>query len=453
MLTQNFLNELFKLCFYKKEVLESVSTYLKYSYIPVEIKEYKFILQSIVDQYSETGKLPTLGVISQKHSSNMEVQEVIMAIKTTDIKDSSLILNQLEVFIKDTMMINSFNDIYELANHDKMAEAQTLYKNSAEELTDFSISKGTSKFMKLRADFEDNRREKIEKKERGDDKSEKVPFGIVPLDILTGGMDITDTALMIMRSGVGKSTFLKWCGMYACRMGHNVLHIQAEGSKEEAYDKYTQVWAGLSYNEAKWANFSDAQLVKMRKVIKDLEKKDRDLYIEAYEQFGAISMLNVRQSVLDYEKERGCFPDLIIIDSLDLVLPGDGRKYGPNDLKAQMQSTSKKMKNLATEFKSRVLTATQTSDIKFEKWNDPDYVITRSDAMGDKNIANAFSYVFSGNQTVIERKNHTIRLGIDKFRNYSMEQGVYPIATNYEKGRFYNPVRTKKMFDCYAEDK
>lgn len=454
MLTEFFLNELFRLAFLKKEVMECIASHLKFKYIPVELKPHRLILKSIIDQYKETNELPTVGVVSQSFYDHIDVQEVLNDIKDTEVKDTTVILNGLNQYIKEVKCTGLIEDLIEYVNNDKMSEAISLLSEGADELSNFSVTKGTSQFMKVIADFEKNRQEKFIKYQNGEFRSEKVPFGILPLDVLTnGGIDKADTALWILRSGVGKSTALKWTGMHACRMGYNVLHIQAEGSKEEAFDKYTQVWAGLDYNQSKWGNLDDDKLKSVHKAMHDLLSKDRELYIRAFEQFGTVTMLDVRQAILDYEKERDCFPDLVIVDSIDLVEPGDGKRYGPNDLKAMLQNSAKKMKNIATEFNTRVLTAIQTSEIKFEKWNDPEYNITRSDAMGDKNIANAFSYVFSGNQTMNERDKGQMRIYVDKLRNYSQQKAVYPICTDYHYGRFFDLPRTKKTFkDTYNED-
>lgn len=454
MLTDFFLNELYRLAFLKKEVMECVSTHLKFKYIPVELKSHRLILKSLVDQFRETGELPTVGVVSQSFYDNIEVQETLNDIKDTDVKDTTVILNGLDKYIKEIKCINLLDDLVERVNGDKMEEAISLLTSGSEELSNFSITQGTSQFKKLIADFEKTRQEKLIRFQNGEFRTEKVPFGILPLDTITnGGIDKADTALWILRSGAGKSTALKWTGMHACRLGYNVLHIQAEGSEEEAYDKYTQIWAALDYNQAKWGNIPEQQLKPIHKAMNDLLNKNRDLYIKAYEQFGSVSMLDARKAILDYENERGVFPDLVIIDSIDLVDPGDGKRYGPNDLKYQLQATAKKMKNIATEFNTRVLTAVQASEIKFEKWNDAAYTITRSDVMGDKNMVNAFSYVFSGNQTVNEREQGHMRIYIDKLRNYSLQKGVYPVCTDYHYGRFFDLDRTLKTFKAtYNED-
>src|SRR5690606_29669026 len=132
----------------------------------------------------------------------------------------------------------------------------------------------TSQFIRVFEDFEYNQKEKQMSKDNGDQIKEKVPFGIDILDTLTdGGMDIGDTALWILPSGAGKSTVLKWTGMYACRLGYDVLHFQLEGSKQEAYDKYGQIWTGAEYRDIKWGNITKEKMAKIDRALDDMITK------------------------------------------------------------------------------------------------------------------------------------------------------------------------------------
>ena len=80
----NFLNELFILCFFKKEVVDVINTYMEYQYIPDELREYKKILKSIKLTWVNTGKIPTFGIVSQQHQQDLKLQEVLEKIKSTN---------------------------------------------------------------------------------------------------------------------------------------------------------------------------------------------------------------------------------------------------------------------------------------------------------------------------------------------------------------------------------
>lgn len=453
-LTSSFLDEVLKLGFSKKSVLEILRQHLMFSYIPKELSEYKYILKSMITQFDINNKLPSYGIISQQYQSNAEVQNALAKIKNADIIDTELALKQLDGFIKDIKFQFLFEDVYKTYNEDKKDEALSLFVAGAEELAKFSLKADTSQFLRVFGDFETNLKEKQMAKEQGEHIKSKVPFGIDILDSLTdGGMDVGDTALMIMRSGVGKSTFLKWCGMYACRLGYDVLHFQLEGSKQEAYDKYNQIWTGTEYREMKWGDIPADKMNKIQATLRDMLIKKRDLSVFSFEKYGVASMIEIRAIIFEYEKIFGKFPDFIIIDSLDLAITGENKKidFDPVYKKDRLQTVAQRMKDIAVEIKSRILTATQTGSIPKEKWNNPDWVITREHTEGDRTLVKPFAHVFSGNITEDETKKRLCRIYIDKFRYYDAKDKIYPIYTAFNVGKFYDRNKTLRDLNYVYE--
>jgi hypothetical protein len=301
-----------------------------------------------------------------------------------------------------------------------------------------------------------------------DDDNLKVPFGIPPLDIISkGGMELSSTALFILRSGVGKSTLLKFIGYMASRLGFSVLHFQLEGSKEEAQLKYNQLWTGLRYYDLTKGYFGDMKpktiwCSKQGKIVIDdkleylkfvnskmdyLRERMNKFIIEivSFEEFGTPDMKAVDSKITEFTEKFKHPPHLVIVDSLDLMYPGDGFKYGPDiqSTKMRIQNSAKAMKNIGLRHKTRVISATQTGDIKMEDWNNEDFVIDRSRSMGDKNVANPFSFVFSGNRTIKEKKLNEIRFFIDKLRDYEGEGMVFSLPTDYDHGKAINLSQCK----------
>lgn len=458
-LSDHFLEELLKLLLIgNKGLLGICRNFLKFSYIPTELIGYRYVYKTILTEFELTGNIPTYGYISQKFNGRKEsedVEDALTSIKNSQVAELENILSQLNEYIIHTKSKLALQESVDLFNQGKLEEAVSRMVANSEEIGSFSLKSAQGQFMKVFNDFHSQMEQRSLESEEINQYSDKVPFGILPLDMLTGGIDITDTVLWIMRSGVGKSTALKWTGMYAARLGFDVLHIQLEGSKKEAFDKYTQIWTGTTYNEVKYGDIPSERMVKIDKQLEKLKRFDRELFVYSFEQFGDVTCVDVRELIIEYQKIKGKFPDLVIVDSWDLLYPGDGNKYGmdPYAQKMRYQNSAKLLKNIATELKTRILTATQTGDVPFAIWNDPDKVLTRSDAMGDKNAANQFSYVFTGNQTIDEMKKKTMRINCDKLRNYSVADGVYPIATDYEYGNFFDIKRTKKLFrEVYAEN-
>lgn len=451
-LTDSFLDELLKLVLLgNKSLTQLLGEHLKFSYIPVELLGHRHIYKTILTEFQLNGNIPTYGFISQKFNARKEMEDVenaLVSIKNAPVTEMETILTQLSDYIIHVKAKLALQESVNLFNSGKLEEATKLMITSSEDIGKFSLKKTDGQFLKIFGDFESQMQERIRQSEEEHSVTDKVPFGILPLDVLTGGIDVTDTVLWIMRSGVGKSTALKWTGMYAARLGYDVLHVQLEGSKQEAFDKYTQVWTNSKYNEVKYGNLPEEKLAKIRKQLEKLKTFNRELFLFSFEQFGDVTCVDLRNLIIEYEKVRGKFPDLVIVDSWDLLYPGDGHTYGidPYAQKMRYQNSAKLLKNIGTEFKTRILTATQTANVPLAVWNDPDKVITREDTMGDKNAANQFSYVFSGNQTMSERKKKTMRIHIDKLRNYDPKDSTYPVATDYEVGHFFDLPRTRKLF-------
>jgi ABC-type multidrug transport system fused ATPase/permease subunit len=243
MLTEQFLLELFKLAFLKKQILEVLREHVKYQYLPDEIPALKKILKAITSVYGNTNNLPTFGAVSQFYPSDIDVQDYIQKIKAANIPDTEQTLKHLEEYIKLSRFQLMFERSRDLYNTDKQKEAIEFTSKESEEIVNFSITQNTSYFLKVFGDFHDIQKQKQEARDRGDFDRDKVPFGITPLDEETyGGIDKGETVYILGRSGSGKSTWLKDMGMYACRLGYEVLHIQLEGSRDEAIDKYNQNW-------------------------------------------------------------------------------------------------------------------------------------------------------------------------------------------------------------------
>lgn len=87
----------------------------------------------------------------------------------------------------------------------------------------------------------------------------KIPTGISTIDEITdGGIPRQDTVLLIMRSGVGKSTALKYFSWYNTSIAHNhCLHFQLEGGRDEAVVKFDQMLANTTYAKIMRGDVSD----------------------------------------------------------------------------------------------------------------------------------------------------------------------------------------------------
>lgn len=455
-LNPGFMAEIFKLMFSDEVIMRIASEYLKYELIPKEWSGYKFILREAIIQYTEKNKLPSIGAICQKFCDEDAVQLAAKEIKKATLIDREIAIDQLQSFVKETEFELLSRKVHDLYEEGKKEEAIRVNVEESQRILEMSFRSKSGGFQSVFGGFHERM---IERRMEGDTASEKpvkVPFGIDRLDDISfGGMEIGDTSLWIARSGVGKSSILKWHGYSAAIRGVPVLHIQLEGGVKACMQIYDQLWSAQSYSDIKSGNISPKDRKRIEQAIKEVKELSSDIEVYGFKKFGQASMGDVRQLCYDYFNTHGKFPGLVILDSLDLVKTGISKKIDsdPDHKKEKLQTCAQLLKNLADEIGVPIVTATQTSDVPFEVWNNPDKVIDRSYTEGDKTLVKPFSFVFTLNMTIEEKENATARIYVDKLRDYKESQEVITIATNYDKRRFYHRGRTMEMYNQISERK
>lgn len=455
-LNPGFMAEIFKLMFSDEVIMRIASEYLKYELIPKEWVGYKFILREAIIQYTEKNKLPSIGVICQKLCDEDAVQLAAKEIKKAALIDREIAIDQLQSFVKETEFELLSRKVHDLYEEGKKEEAIRVNAEESQRILEMSFRSKSGGFQSVFGGFHERM---VERRMEGDAASEKpvkVPFGVDRLDDVSfGGMEIGDTSLWIARSGVGKSSILKWHGYSAAIRGVPVLHIQLEGGIKACMQIYDQLWSAQSYSDIKSGNISPKDRKKIEQAIKEVKELSSDIEVYGFKKFGQASMGDVRQLCYDYFNTHGKFPGLVILDSLDLVKTGISKKIDsdPDHKKEKLQTCAQLLKNLADEIGAPIITATQTGDVPFEVWNNPDKVIDRSYTEGDKTLVKPFSFVFTLNMTIEEKANATARIYVDKLRDYKESQEVITIATNYDKRRFYHRGRTMEMYNQISERK
>ena len=455
-LNPGFMAEIFKLMFSDEVIMRIASEYLKYELIPKEWVGYKFILREAIIQYTEKNKLPSIGAICQKLCDEDAVQLAAKEIKKAALIDREIAIDQLQSFVKETEFELLSRKVHDLYEEGKKEEAIRVNAEESQRILEMSFRSKSGGFQSVFGGFHERM---VERRMEGDAASEKpvkVPFGVDRLDDVSfGGMEIGDTSLWIARSGVGKSSILKWHGYSAAIRGVPVLHIQLEGGVKVCMQIYDQLWSAQSYSDIKSGNIRPKDRKKIEQAIKEVKELSSDIEVYGFKKFGQASMGDVRQLCYDYFNTHGKFPGLVILDSLDLVKTGISKKIDsdPDHKKEKLQTCAQLLKNLADEIGAPIITATQTSDVPFEVWNNPDKVIDRSYTEGDKTLVKPFSFVFTLNMTIEEKANATARIYVDKLRDYKESQEVITIATNYDKRRFYHRGRTMEMYNQVSERK
>lgn len=447
-LSSNFLAELFKQIFSDINIIRMVSGHLTYQHIPKELVGYKFLFREAIEQFNKRETVPSIGVASQKYANNKEVQETIDAIKEANLVDKELLIDQLETFIKKTEFEILSKKVHDLYEEGKEEEAIRVNIEESQEILNISLRKTGGSFVRVFADFKERMHQRREEQQTAETQK-KVSFGIDKLDELTyGGADPGDIVLWIMRSGVGKSSSLRWQGYSAALEGESVLHIQLEGGINACTDKYDQIWTNQKFVNIKKGEIEEGDWVKIDKVVKEMQFFGQDINVYGFKKFGEASMNDIRDRIVEYTNIYGKPPRLVLLDSLDLAKTGTNNKMDndPEYIKYKLQKNAQLLKDIAVEFNCVIVTATQTGDVPMEVWNNEDRVIDRSNTEGDRTLVKPFSFVFTGNVTMQEKEEKRMRIYVDKFRDYKGSNVVIPIATDYDRGRFYDRERTMELY-------
>lgn len=454
LLNEQFLNELLRLCFRRKEVIDVCCLNLKFHYIKSE--PYKEIWQSLKNHYENNNEIPSFGTISQTLQSSLGKKATITLtiladIKKTDLANVSDILKKFEVFIRDSMSVEFYNEFADKYKEGDRDGARELLVKKAEEISTFSILKGSGMVDRVFEGFANRNEMRQFDADNQTRNARKVPFSIDELDMMSnGGADPTDTFCAIMRSGAGKTKFLRHVGVGAVRRGINVLHLQAEGSKKSCLNGYDATWTACLMSDIKKGSIPEDKYADLTKVVSSMRSKGSDIYVHAFEQFGLASIADVRsltQQMLKQVDHIG----LILGDYLELFDPADGIRYSPKDERFRRLAVANKFKNIAVEFETVGGTCTQANDIPPKLLLDPEFYMTRSNVSECKGLVNPFSFYMSGNQTPEEYQEGKMRWYIDKMRDYKADKMI-TIYQNYKHDRFYDKRRTLQALAASKEE-
>ena len=151
-----------------------------------------------------------------------------------------------------------------------------------------------------------------------------------------------------------------------------------------------------------------------------------------------------KEYIDDIEKAYGKV-HMVLFDYLEIFNVSGKFSHDDQGERKRREIIAKRITNTATHFKLLSITATQANDIKPDKWNNPDFVLTRSDISEFKGALKPFSYFITLNQTRDEYDAGIIRIHNDKFRKYKSGQ-TYRNYQSLGNSRFYDSRRTLQYF-------
>lgn len=440
-INDTFLLELYKASLTSKSFLDIVSKHLAYHYIPQQ--EYKALFEKIVQQYELNREVPTIGSLSQQFNANEEVLKLLHKMTSINVADKKdTLLATFEKFLIERKFVDLYSKLGPLYNDGKQEQAIKLLQKESEVLSNFSIK--DAYYTRVFGDYT-QRLEERQLKSRTQE-AIKVPFSIHALDYITkGGISLGTSALFLAMSGKGKSTLMRWIGMSAARLGFRVVHFQQEGTEQECLDAYDAAWTSINLDDIEFGIVPKELESKIEKANKDIIAGRGEVFVKAASGFDELTINDCAEFVEDIERIHGKV-HLVIFDYLELFsVKGQYHNTEAGERKRR-EDVANKMTGVAVTYNCAVITATQANDIKPERWNNPDNVLTRSDISEFKGALKPFSYFITLNQTQDEYNSEIVRLYVDKLRKYRLPYKPYKIAQSLNNSRFYNAKRSLDLF-------
>lgn len=167
---------------------------------------------------------------------------------------------------------------------------------------------------------------------------------------LYGGFNRGELNIFCAGSGGGKSLFLANLGVNWALQGLNVLYLTFELSEGLVAMRLDSMMTGITTREI-FKNIDDVELK-----VKLLGKKSGNLQVK-YMPSGK-NCNDLRAYLKEYQVKKGCKPDVLLIDYLDLMMPLSV-KVSPSDLFVKDKYVSEEIRNLAMETQCVTVTASQ----------------------------------------------------------------------------------------------
>lgn len=441
VLSEEFLAELYNCAINNDHLCSVVCQYMQDEFLPD--RDYQMLNNALKDYYREHHMAPKFSIIKQMLVSSRAVSELLNEIKELAYgADPDSIREQFEKYLKLVQFKQIFKQIDEkFKSGDKMA-AVSEFERQAQKLSQFSLA--PDQFIDVAATFETRLRENKERHEE-DNKSKPVTsFYIDALDEKNRGRNLrTQLSVFFAMSGIGKSHLARWIGANAAYTDElDALHLQLEGSASEVLDAYSASIVKIPTSEYESGRLNQHTIEAFQKQMKNFAGT---LKVKSYPKFGKeISTIDVKNACEEYKKAYGKYPDVVIVDSLDLLTDKSGKIYNSKDLRFKRIAVAEDLKDLAADINAWVV-ATYQATIE-----DPDWVNNEKNVLNGYNLSEAkglqrpVTHLISLNQSTREEKEQTMRLYVAKSRFFKKGDS-FRICTDYDHECFYDRTRTLNL--------
>jgi len=435
-----FLLSLFAMALKNQSLASIVGEHISEDFLPS--KEYTKVLAEIKKNLKVHGKPPTISKLFQKFDDDDDIFYLLEDIEGADTSmTSDETLEELQSFIMKARFMKEYTEMGRLYNKGKKDEAIGRLIGLSDHFNSFSVKKEL--FDPVISGFAERNLGAIARKGLlGSEYEQKIYFGIDPLDQLVKGVDPKQLICFMGASGGGKTKAMRWTAASNARMGANVLHVQLEGSREEALAGYGSTLSGVHSSTIEHG-LIDAQ--KLSDLESAFGKIEGEIYVKTFQEFAkSPTTADVRRMVEDVEKAHNTRIHLIVVDYLELLNTADGRNWNPSEERHRRTTIADELKDIATEFDNVVLTATQANDVPPQDLNNDGFILSRHNVSEAKGIVKPLTMFITINRTIDEIGINRARLFVDKSR-FTRGGQTFEICTDFNMDRFYDRKKTAEL--------
>lgn len=404
---------------------------------------FQKLLREMKRYYGEHGVSPTFNVMCQIVSSDKQCKRLMGDIESSaEHADDKDIIMLLEKYLKNTRFIRAYKESGSLYSAGDMDGARSKMESYIKWETEFSLA--PSEFVNV---LEDIKKRHDENRKAREDNASLPPithFHIGQLDEMNSGRDLRgQLTCWLASTGVGKSHAARWIGKSACMYdGLNVLHIQLEGSEKEVVDAYSASVIGCAAHEYGIGVVGDRRCEAAEKSVSSIKGA---LKVCAFSKFSSsITTSDVKNLIDEFRTENKASPDVVVIDSMDLLTDSSGRKWSESGERYKRIKVANDLKDIATE-ENVWMVVTYQATIENREWlDDENNVLTEYNCAEAKGLSRPMTHIITLNQSRKEAKDQMMRLYVAKSRFFKRGE-PFRIATDYDHERFYDEARTSNM--------
>lgn len=439
-LSAEFLYELYAAALRQESLCGILSRYMQREYLPD--RQFQRVQEAISSHYRTYKAPPSYAVLNQTFHEDHDALELIDTFREYDEgQNAEVMVDMLESYIKGVRLQTVYAEVGKLYNENRQDKAEKTLREYAEWVAGFTLK--SSSFIDVATTFTERyEANKLREREEEQSGSPRVTRFYIPfLDALNNGRSLRGQLTCFLAStGVGKSHIAKWIGVRADIDDKlNVLHFQLEGSEEEALNAYS---GGLIAKNAYYYEKGKINETEIRHYEKMVASYGGSIVVRSYPRFNAqVSTLDIKNGISEYRKLKGSNPDIVIIDSMDLLTDATRRNWGAEHERAKRITVANDLKDLASDEKVWMV-VTYQSTIEDREWlNDERNVLTEYNCSEAKGLARPCTHLISLNQSSAERKENVMRLHIAKSR-FFQKGATIKIATDYDNEVFYDMGRS-----------